>query len=79
VTTHAAPELEWEGENLQSLGLGVHISNSEMSAESIRGATLQIANDRAMLNRVRRMQWIVQREPGAEEAANRIQEYLERT
>lgn len=76
-TTHGIPENEWEAENLVDLGLAVHIRKADMSVEKLRQSVIQISEDAPLRNRVKQMQRIVQREPGAEEAANRIEEYLE--
>lgn len=77
VTTHGFPELEWQADNIESLGLGVHLMKSETTVESIRKSAIHVSQDTAIHNRVRQMQRAVRREPGAEETANRIEEYLE--
>jgi MGT family glycosyltransferase len=77
VTTRGSLELEWMGENIVNLGIGIHLKNAEMTAEAIRGAALAVSHDVAMHQRVEEMRRVVCREPGAEEVVNRIEEYLE--
>lgn len=69
-------DLEAYSENAARLGIGIHLWRKETTAESIRAATRRILNDTTITNRVREVQKIVQREPGGEEAANRIEEYF---
>jgi UDP:flavonoid glycosyltransferase YjiC (YdhE family) len=48
-----------------------------MNVETLKQATIRALEDPVMRNRVKQVQRIVQREPGAEETVNRIEEYLE--
>lgn len=76
-TTFGFAELEWCADNsIVRLGLGVHLLGREISAELIRGAAVRIANDSIMSDRIRKTSQLVQREPGAEDVANRIDDYL---
>lgn len=77
VTTLGFPELEWQAENLASLGVGIHLRKVDMSVENLRRLAIQASEDVAMLDRVKQLQHVVQREPGGEETANRIEELLE--
>jgi len=77
VTTHGFPELEWQADNIEDLGIGIHVRKAETNADTLRSLAVRVLGDRELLNRVRRMQRTVQREPGAEETVNRIEEYLE--
>ena len=75
--THGFQEPELYAENMAKLGVGRHLGKESTNVVRIRQAALEILNDKAMHNNVRRMQHLVQREPGAEETVNRITEYLE--
>ena len=77
VTSLGALELEWQAENLERLGIAIHIRKSEMTAEKVRAATARALEDRQMRNRVRDLRDLVRRAPGGEETANRIEEHLE--
>jgi MGT family glycosyltransferase len=76
VTSHGYPELEWQGENLTKLGIGIHLRSANTSVASIREAALQLTSDASIRNSVERMRHAVRREPGSEDAANRIEDYL---
>jgi MGT family glycosyltransferase len=77
VTTHGAGELEWQGDNIEELGIGVHLRAKDMNPQNLRKTAIRVSSDRKLLDRVKEVQRIVQREPGAEETATRISEYLE--
>jgi MGT family glycosyltransferase len=77
VTSHGSEELEWQGDNIASLGIGIHLREAETTIRNIRKSAVQVISDRKILKKVRQIQSTVQRDPGAEETANRIQEYLE--
>lgn len=74
--THGVQEAEWYAQNVQSHGLGIHLSQEQTSAASIRGCVVQMSEDSAMRARVKRMQDKVRRSAGGEEAVNWIEEYL---
>lgn len=74
--THGYPEAEIYAENNARLGLGKHLSKDQTTTENVRQAIIDISEDAALKATVNRMQRVVQREPGAEETANRIAEYL---
>lgn len=76
MTSCGAPELEWSADNLMRLGIGVHIRNEEMNAERIRDVVEHVLVDRLILSNVRKLQQSVRRQPGAEEAANEIEEFI---
>lgn len=77
LTTHGFPELEWIAESAVRLGVGIHLRKADMSPESLRRAATQICADPAVGTRLKKLQSMVRHEPGAEETANRIEEYLE--
>jgi MGT family glycosyltransferase len=77
MTSCGALELEWSADNLLRLGIGVHIRNAEMSADRLRSAVLHVLGSSVILSNVSRLQQSVRRQPGAEEAANRIDEFAE--
>jgi MGT family glycosyltransferase len=76
VTTHGFPELEWQADNIESLGIGVHVRKADTNAEHLRALAIQVSENHELLDKVRQIRRAVQREPGAEETANRIEEYL---
>ncbi|MFL6603932.1 MAG: nucleotide disphospho-sugar-binding domain-containing protein [Steroidobacteraceae bacterium] len=75
--THGNVELEAYAENGVRLGLGRHLKKAEANAETIRESLLQMSEDTALRGRVMQAQRLVRAEPGAEEVANRIGEYVE--
>jgi len=75
--THGYPEAEAYAENMVRLGLGIHLKDFETDSSHIRSAVQKMLEDGALQERVNKMRGIVRREPGAEETANRIEEYLE--
>ena len=75
VTSHGFRELEWQGDNIDSLGIGIHLRKSDMSVTTIRDFASQILSDGALL-RVQQFKNIIRRDPGAEEVANRIEEHM---
>jgi len=68
------------GENadrVSELGIGIHIRQPELTAESIRTAVLRMADDATMLNKARQMEQIIRSEQvGPEEVADRIESLL---
>jgi MGT family glycosyltransferase len=78
MTTHGSAELEWFADRMEDLGIGVHLRRADTTAENIKNAAIRIANDEAILTRVKQMQREVRRSPGAEEAVNRIEDYMDR-
>lgn len=71
-----ATELEWSADILMRLGIGVHIPNAEMSAESLRAAVHHTLGSSSIFGNVSRLQHSIRRQPGAEEAANAIDEFI---
>jgi NDP-glycosyltransferase len=69
-------EIEFMGDILEDLGIGIHLKKDEMSVQSVRALSSKILSDEAMLIRVKQMKRVVRMEPGAEEAVNRIEDYL---
>ena len=76
VTSHGFKELEWQGDNIDSLGIGIHLKMADTNAMSIRHFANQLLCDYALQNRVRQLQKIVRSDPGAEETANRIEDHM---
>jgi MGT family glycosyltransferase len=68
-------EIEWMGDILEDLGIGIHLKKAHMNAKAIRELAGQILSDSAMLNRLKLMKRAVRQDPGAEEAVNRIEDY----
>jgi MGT family glycosyltransferase len=71
------PENEWEQRHFEHLGTIIHLPQSEMNAENLRRAIIRASEDVTIQTRVKSLQHAVRREPGAEETANRIEDYLE--
>jgi MGT family glycosyltransferase len=69
-------ELEWQAENVEELGLGVHLMGAEMNAKTIRQAADRMAGDQGLRERVGEISRRIRREAGAEETADRIEEFL---
>lgn len=78
MTSCGAPFLEALCDIWVELGLGRHLKHTEMKAESLRGAFIEVIESAEIRAKVRRMQRIVQCAPGAEEAADGIEEFIER-
>jgi MGT family glycosyltransferase len=76
ILTHGFLELEWQADNFARLGLGVHLRQAQMNAETIRERALQILDDATMARSVDEAKRLVRSEPGAEETANRIEQLL---
>lgn len=77
VTTQGFPELEWQADNLAELGLGMHLKGTEIDVVALRDSAMRIPENATILRKVGQMKRIVRRDRGAEETANRIEEYLE--
>lgn len=75
--TENHPEFEWQGDHLEKLGIGVQIRKQAMSSAGLKEAAIRLSSDRTILDRVRQIKHAVRREPGAEETANRIEEYID--
>jgi len=78
VMTSNSIELEGLCERWSHLGLGIHLKQEAVNAESLRRAVTEAIANPAILRRVRQMQRTVQREPGGEEVANVVEEFMER-
>jgi macrolide glycosyltransferase len=76
ITSQGVPELEWLGENATALGIGLHVRKTKLTAETLRAAVLRALRDESLLSRVRSLQRSVRNEPGSEDVANRIEDYL---
>jgi MGT family glycosyltransferase len=59
------------------LGLGLHVRQQDLASGTLRQAVDTASSDEALLRRVKRMQSELASSPGAEGAANSIEEYLE--
>jgi len=75
--TEGVGEYEWQADHIVKLGIGAHIRKAETNAEKIRSAATELSGNAATLQKLREIQRIVRREPGGEDAANRIEAYLE--
>ncbi len=75
LTSLGNPELEWEADILNRLGHVVHVTKNDFQLESLRRAVRR-AEEVGTLNRALAIRHLVRREPGAEDAVNRIEEIL---
>lgn len=76
VTSHGFKELEWQGDNIEDTGVGVHLKKSDTSVGSIREFAAEMLADKALYDRMGQAKFAARREAGAEEVANRIEEVL---
>jgi UDP:flavonoid glycosyltransferase YjiC (YdhE family) len=76
--TDGVAEYEWQADHLVELGIAAHIRKADITADSLRQAAVHMSQDSHILQRVKEIESIVKREPGAEEAANCIESYLAR-
>jgi UDP:flavonoid glycosyltransferase YjiC (YdhE family) len=58
------------------MGLGVHVPQRGITPSILKQAVDTASSDEALLRRVRRMQDSLKSNPGADEAANAIEEFL---
>lgn len=77
MTSCGFPELEGLADNFAELGVGLHLREADTSVESLRHAALHASGNATTLSKVAQLQHRVRRAPGAEETANRIEEYAE--
>jgi len=77
VMSEGVSEYEWQADHLAEVGIGIHIRKADTNPKGIRTAAIQLLEDEVMRRRVKEIQRAVSREPGADDAANRIEEYLE--
>lgn len=74
--THGNVELEAYAENGVRLGVGRHLKERDTCARTIRESLLEMSEDAELSSAVEQMQRLVRAEPGAEEVANCISEYV---
>jgi MGT family glycosyltransferase len=75
--TFGFAELEWCADNsIVRLGLGMHLKNADLDENHIRHAAIQIAEDSLIHRNVERVSHHIKCEPGAEDVAIRIGDYL---
>lgn len=77
ITSCGNEELEDLGDNLESLGLGIHLRNHEMNTQTLRRCAQEVMGSSTVQSNVSLLKRSVRRQPGAEETANRIEEYIE--
>lgn len=75
--SNGSPEAEMYADNVQHLGLGIHLQSEAATQEAIRKSIVQISTDRALRDRVNMMQKNVKRSAGGEEVVNWIEDFLE--
>lgn len=63
-------------DNVQRLGVGMHLTGAEVTEQNIRACAIEIMNDQALLERVKAQQVLLKRSPGAEDVANWIEDYM---
>ena len=77
VPSHGFKEIEWQGENIDRLGIGIHLRQTDTTPENIRRISSEMMTDSALFERVRRAQHEVLRDLGPEETVNRIEDFME--
>jgi MGT family glycosyltransferase len=71
-------EPEWCADtNIVRLGLGLHLKKADTNAENIKKAVARTCEDKQIIENVKQMSRIVRREPGGEDVANKIDEFVE--
>ena len=76
VTSHGFKELEFQADNLDALGIGIHLKKDAMTVDSIRESAKEIVVEASLSRAVRRMQDSTQRSPSTEEVADQIEKYI---
>lgn len=77
VTSVGLPELEGLGDNIESLGFGRHVKMDEMNATHLGKVAVEVTKNQRIYDNVARLMRSVRSAPGAEEAANRIEGYMD--
>lgn len=75
--TEGIPEFEWQADHIARVGIGIHLRKDATNSANLRAAAIRLSGDRAFVDQVQKIKHAVRREPGGEETANRIEEYLE--
>lgn len=70
-------EAEVYADNVQGLGLGVHMQSAAVTEETIRKSIVYISNHKSLRERVKIMQRQIRRSPGGEEVINWVEDFLE--
>lgn len=74
--TEGVSEYEWQADHVEALGIGTHIRKSDLNTENLRRAVRHLCEDQQVHRRLHEVLHEVRREPGAEDTANRIEDYL---
>ena len=74
--TYGNVELEAYAENGVRLGVGRHLMKEDANARTITNSLLEMFSDDELFSTVRQMRRLVRADPGAEEVANRIDDYV---
>jgi MGT family glycosyltransferase len=75
--TEGVGEFEWQADRIAEVGIGAHVRKDEVSADHLSATAMRLTSDKKTLERSREVARMVRREPGGEEAANRIEDYLD--
>jgi MGT family glycosyltransferase len=75
--TEGQGEFEWQADRIVEVGIGAHIRKEDTSAENLRVTAVELTKNMKIENRSKEVARIVRREPGGEEAANWLEDYLE--
>jgi len=76
ITSVGNAEIEWEAANLERVGLAVHVSDQEMRGAGLSQIVVSTLENTSMLRNVREIRRAIRKEPGAEEAVNRVETLL---
>jgi len=77
VRDEGIPELAWYCNAIAKTGLGIHLSKSETTIDSLRDATLRALSDGDFRSRVRNLQQRLLGEAGSEQVVDRIEQYAQ--
>jgi UDP:flavonoid glycosyltransferase YjiC (YdhE family) len=77
LTSLGFPEKEWEAENLTRLGSVLHVMKEDFHHDLLKAAALRAMNSIEVRDAARKLRRMVRNEPGAEEAVNRTEEFLD--
>lgn len=70
-------EAEMYADNVQNLGLGIHLQSATATEEAIRKSIAQLSDNQPLRERVKMMQKRIRLSPGGEDVINWVEDFLE--